>query len=85
MPRPCAVCGALDVQAHHPEYDSAEAHRHVQWLCPTHHAQEHGVRAWTKQMELFAEPPSSSSPTSPAGVTYRAVPEHELGSEHHPT
>lgn len=72
VPRPCRVCKGLEVQAHHPEYDHPEAHRRVKWLCVLHHAQEHGVRDWTKQMELFPEPPTTGGGST---VTYRAVPE----------
>ena len=72
VPCPCEVCSGLDVQAHHPEYDSPEAHRTVQWLCPLHHAQAHGVRDWTKQMDLFPET-TTKPDTKPSVGTYRAV------------
>lgn len=52
-PGPCKVCGALEVQAHHLDYDSPDAHLKVEWLCTLHHAEEHGTRGWTKQLSLF--------------------------------
>ena len=52
-PGTCKVCGATDVQAHHPDYDAPNAHLEVEWLCVKHHAQEHGTRGWTKQISLF--------------------------------
>lgn len=70
IPRPCRVCGGLEVQAHHPEYEHPDAHLRVEWLCVLHHAQEHGVRGWTKQMEMFPEPPTEGG----SAVTYRAAP-----------
>jgi hypothetical protein len=50
-PLPCVICGA-QAQAHHPDYHADDAHLHVVWLCPLHHAAEHGIRAWTKQIEM---------------------------------
>lgn len=35
---PCAVCGAIKVHAHHPDYDD---HMRVVWLCPQHHSLLH--------------------------------------------
>ena len=52
-PQPCRICGDLNTQTHHPEYEGEEAHLRVEWLCPRHHALAHGKRAWTKQAELF--------------------------------
>jgi len=50
--KPCAECGATDVQPHHPDYSRPNAHLVVEWLCVEHHARVHGTRAWTKQLEL---------------------------------
>ena len=36
--KPCAVCGAETVQAHHPDYSKP---LEVQWLCITHHHETH--------------------------------------------
>jgi hypothetical protein len=36
--KPCAVCGKLKVQAHHPDYDYP---LRVVWLCRKHHSAEH--------------------------------------------
>lgn len=54
IPKPCEVCGAAEVQAHHPSYDGPDAYRTVVYLCVGCHAAEHGKRDWTRQMELFA-------------------------------
>lgn len=35
---PCRVCGALDAEAHHPDYDRP---MDVDWLCRRHHKAEH--------------------------------------------
>lgn len=35
---PCQVCGALEAEAHHPDYDRPMA---VDWLCRLHHRREH--------------------------------------------
>lgn len=51
--KPCEVCGTVEVEAHHPRYDGPDAHLDVKWLCRHHHALEHGVRDWTRQLELF--------------------------------
>jgi hypothetical protein len=48
----CLVCGELDVEAHHRQYDTKDAYLDVEWLCSTHHATTHGTRPWTKQLEL---------------------------------
>ena len=53
VPQPCAICGSLDVEAHHPDYDAPDAHLKVVWLCKKHHALEGGKRDWTRQIELF--------------------------------
>jgi hypothetical protein len=37
--QPCEVCGAAKAQAHHEDYTRP---LDVQWLCFTHHRQEHG-------------------------------------------
>jgi hypothetical protein len=66
VPQPCEQCGGLDVQAHHPSYEGASAAHTVRWLCPLHHAQEHGVKNWTKQLEMFVER------TEGGGTTFRA-------------
>lgn len=36
--QPCKICGDLNVQAHHNDYSKP---LEVQWLCPTHHIEEH--------------------------------------------
>lgn len=36
--RPCEVCGSLEVQMHHDDYDRP---LDVRWLCRAHHRQEH--------------------------------------------
>lgn len=53
-PEPCAVCGDAHVEAHHEDYDREDAHLHVVWLCRPHHAQHHGLRPWTLQLDLFS-------------------------------
>ena len=55
--RPCERCGAEKAQAHHPRYDSDDAHLQVIWLCALCHGAEHSVRGWTKQIELFGRAP----------------------------
>ena len=40
-PQPCAVCGAKNVHAHHPDY---EKKLDVEWLCPKHHKDTHAVK-----------------------------------------
>jgi len=40
---PCRVCGAVDVQAHHPRGYSDEHALDVEWLCSIHHRQAHFV------------------------------------------
>jgi hypothetical protein len=55
-PGPCAVCGDGRVEAHHEDYDREDAHLHVEWLCRPHHAQRHGQRPWTRQLDLFSGP-----------------------------
>ncbi|BAV45848.1 Uncharacterized protein MLTONO_0945 [Mesorhizobium loti] len=35
---PCEECGALDAEAHHPDYDRP---MHVRWFCRLHHKREH--------------------------------------------
>jgi hypothetical protein len=52
-PEPCTVCGSLDVHAHHRRYDGVDAYLDVEWLCTTHHGLHHGIRAWTRQLDLF--------------------------------
>lgn len=39
-PQPCAVCGSLEVEAHHPVYEGEDAYRNVVWLCREHHVLE---------------------------------------------
>ena len=36
IPQPCEVCGAVNVQAHHDDY---ERPLDVRWLCRPHHVQ----------------------------------------------
>lgn len=50
--KPCKVCGAVDVEAHHLHYDKSISHLVVEWLCHEHHALAHGKREWTKQLTL---------------------------------
>lgn len=40
-PQPCEVCGGLDVQPHHRNYDDP---RDVAWLCEQHHREWHRER-----------------------------------------
>ena len=40
------------MQAHHPSYEVEDAHLKVVWLCQSCHALEHGVRDWTKQVNI---------------------------------
>jgi hypothetical protein len=35
---PCRVCGSLEAEAHHADYDRP---LHVDWLCRLHHRREH--------------------------------------------
>lgn len=37
---PCEECGALDAEAHHPDYDRP---MDVRWLCRPHHRQRHAL------------------------------------------
>jgi hypothetical protein len=37
---PCMVCGALEVEGHHPDYSRP---LDVVWLCMLHHKQAHGL------------------------------------------
>lgn len=39
--QPCEVCGRVDSQAHHDDYDKP---LDVRWLCPTHHGEIHRRR-----------------------------------------
>ena len=50
---PCLVCQDQNVEAHHPDYLADDAHLKVEWLCRLHHAEKHGTRGWTKQLDLF--------------------------------
>lgn len=62
VPAPCAVCGDTLVEAHHPTYVGDDAWACVEWLCRLHHAARHGRRPWTRQLELLAPaPPSTTS------------------------
>jgi hypothetical protein len=36
--QPCAICGALEADGHHPDYSKP---LDVIWLCPPHHRSEH--------------------------------------------
>jgi hypothetical protein len=36
--KPCEKCGALKVEAHHPDYNFPSK---INWLCPTHHRAIH--------------------------------------------
>jgi len=36
--QPCEICGALQVQAHHDNYDEP---LNVRWLCSVHHGEQH--------------------------------------------
>ena len=36
--KPCCVCGSLDSEAHHPDYDRPMV---VEWYCRLHHKAEH--------------------------------------------
>jgi hypothetical protein len=56
VPTPCVVCGDIDVEAHHPDYERADAWAHVEWLCRLHHAARHGRRPWTRQLEFELAP-----------------------------
>ncbi len=53
VPKPCAVCGAAEVEAHHPDYEAPDAHLKVDWLCREHHMAEHVRRAWGRQLTLL--------------------------------
>ena len=49
---PCEVCGSVNVEAHHDDYNQPLA---VRWLCVTHHAEHHKMqrelKRQTKQMQ----------------------------------
>lgn len=62
---PCVVCGDPRVEAHHPDYDRADAWAHVEWLCRLHHAARHGRRAWVHQLDLLAPPPTTTTTIRP--------------------
>jgi hypothetical protein len=66
VPAPCAVCGAADVEAHHPRYDGDDAWACVEWLCRLHHAARHGRRPWTRQLDLLTPASPPPSPLSPS-------------------
>lgn len=38
IPQPCAVCGDLSVEMHHPNYSEP---LRVEWLCNNHHREHH--------------------------------------------
>jgi hypothetical protein len=38
IPKPCEVCGDVNVHAHHDDYSKP---LEVRWLCPTHHMRLH--------------------------------------------
>lgn len=44
----CKRCDSQDVQAHHAEYDSADAHLNVTWLCPECHVYIHRMLTYLK-------------------------------------
>ncbi len=46
--RPCEVCGAARVEAHHPDYRRKLL---VQWLCKRHHA---AVHTWGARVSKYA-------------------------------
>jgi hypothetical protein len=48
---PCWTCGSLEVEAHHPDYDSP---LDVIWLCTKHHAEVHRDYDRTTDEELLA-------------------------------
>jgi CRISPR/Cas system CMR-associated protein Cmr3 (group 5 of RAMP superfamily) len=48
---PCWTCGSLEVEAHHPDYDSP---LDVIWLCTKHHAEVHRDYDRTADEELLA-------------------------------
>ena len=37
-PKPCKICGDLNVHSHHPDYSKP---LEVIWLCPKHHKRQH--------------------------------------------
>jgi hypothetical protein len=39
--QPCEICGAAEVDGHHPDYDRPAD---VRWLCRRHHRQLHAKR-----------------------------------------
>lgn len=47
---PCWICGELDVQGHHPDYDSP---LDVVWLCTKHHAEIHRDYDHSQDYELL--------------------------------
>ncbi len=42
----CFVCGAANVEAHHPDYSSP---LDVVWLCVTHHKETHALADWMER------------------------------------
>src|SRR5262245_1452058 len=50
---PCSICGAVEVEAHHWDYDQP---LEVQWLCRRHHALAH-ARIQRHLMEMEEEDP----------------------------
>lgn len=42
VPKPCEVCGSVEVQAHHDDYSKP---LDVRWLCFEHHMAHHGKKS----------------------------------------
>lgn len=58
---PCAVCGAVEVEAHHPDYDAPDAHLRVKWLCATCHGFAHAKSPWARWFARQLELPGTAA------------------------
>lgn len=59
---PCEVCGSLNVEAHHDDYDKPYQ---VRWLCFRHHHEHHGNKTkkdFIVKRNGYSKPPAARRP-----------------------
>ena len=48
--KPCEICGATKVDAHHDDYTKPSE---VRWLCRKHHNEHHRKKSFLKRINIY--------------------------------
>ena len=70
VPEPCEVCGALEVQAHHDDYDKP---LNLRWLCREHHSEEEDGRGASPHVYIVGVTRSYVQEQQRRGIRYNTV------------